>query len=335
MNKVVHGSVAVTPSETNHEVLVQRLLELRTEIDEILAALGRRQIAASAEDVESADERPEQNVASATAHAEPETASTDERLTAPPATGEAQSCEPAMSDTQTADGAVRSRDDLTLVSGIDEELAGRLKGIGIVAFSQIAGWSEQDVAQVSDALGLDRRICKENWIEQAAMLACGKMTVFAGQRSDQVGPPDADAGHDSARQIGEAHILVLEPAAPAHGQPSGDRDLAPTAEVASASKEAAPSAVVISLDAHRETAKVLPATRKSAPARRRVAFAAKLVACLIILVAVGVAMVDRDAWGGAILPIHMSPSNLQVDRPVGDSAPAKGLFEIEGFTLAN
>lgn len=61
-------------------------------------------------------------------------------------------------------------DDLTRIRGIDGALAARLRALGIDGFATIAAWSADEVHRVTAALGLDRRIHRENWIEQAALI---------------------------------------------------------------------------------------------------------------------------------------------------------------------
>lgn len=63
-----------------------------------------------------------------------------------------------------------SRDDLTRIRGIDRELAARLHGLGVTTWDEIAAWRREDVRALTAALGLDGRISRENWIEQAAAL---------------------------------------------------------------------------------------------------------------------------------------------------------------------
>ncbi|MEQ1611939.1 MAG: helix-hairpin-helix domain-containing protein, partial [Hyphomicrobiaceae bacterium] len=65
-------------------------------------------------------------------------------------------------------------DDLTRIRGIDAALAGRLAANGVKSFAAIAAWSHLDVRRISDALGLNREISRQNWIEQAALLSGSK-----------------------------------------------------------------------------------------------------------------------------------------------------------------
>jgi large subunit ribosomal protein L19 len=61
-------------------------------------------------------------------------------------------------------------DDLTRIKGIDAELAGRLNGLGVIKFDQIANFSDDDLANVDETLALNGRIEKEDWVSQAQQL---------------------------------------------------------------------------------------------------------------------------------------------------------------------
>jgi predicted flap endonuclease-1-like 5' DNA nuclease len=67
--------------------------------------------------------------------------------------------------------AVASRDDLQRIRGINSEIERLLNAQGIVRFTQIAGWTPADTDRFNGLLGNPGRIGRENWIEQAAMLA--------------------------------------------------------------------------------------------------------------------------------------------------------------------
>lgn len=72
-----------------------------------------------------------------------------------------------------------SSEQLTLIKGIDSKAAGLLNSNGIHSFSDIAALTADDVAELGRMLGDARRICREGWIEQAALLAAGTQTAFA------------------------------------------------------------------------------------------------------------------------------------------------------------
>ncbi len=89
-------------------------------------------------------------------------------------------------------------DDLENISGIDGALAEKLKAAGVNRFEDIAGWTAADVAKISATLGLRDEISRQNWIEQAAVLAKGNKTAFAKERAaigiQPVASPSDDAG---------------------------------------------------------------------------------------------------------------------------------------------
>lgn len=62
-------------------------------------------------------------------------------------------------------------DDLTRIRGITRKLADALGGLGVTHYATIANWRAEDVARIAGALDLGRQISRQNWIEQAAILA--------------------------------------------------------------------------------------------------------------------------------------------------------------------
>ncbi len=61
-------------------------------------------------------------------------------------------------------------DDLMKIKGLNAELVGRLNGLGVIKFEQIANFSDDDIANVDEALSLDGRVEREKWAEQAQAL---------------------------------------------------------------------------------------------------------------------------------------------------------------------
>jgi large subunit ribosomal protein L19 len=61
-------------------------------------------------------------------------------------------------------------DDLTQIKGISTDLFLRLKQINCIKFEQIANFSDEEIANVDDALNLNGAIEKDNWISQARTL---------------------------------------------------------------------------------------------------------------------------------------------------------------------
>jgi large subunit ribosomal protein L19 len=77
-------------------------------------------------------------------------------------------------------------DDLTRIKGIDAELAARLKGLNCIKFEQIANFSDEDIANLDEALALDGRIEKEDWVGAAQRLV-------AEMAAEEV-PPEEEKG---------------------------------------------------------------------------------------------------------------------------------------------
>jgi predicted flap endonuclease-1-like 5' DNA nuclease len=73
--------------------------------------------------------------------------------------------------------------DLKRISLIDATLEAGLNKLGVRRYDQIAAWLQPDVKRVSEALGLEDRINRENWIEQAQVLAKGGETYYARRRA--------------------------------------------------------------------------------------------------------------------------------------------------------
>lgn len=69
-------------------------------------------------------------------------------------------------------------DDLTKIKGVGLPLALELKKNGITRFEQVANWSDADVAEISKEFGFSGRIERENWMDQAKILAAGDELEF-------------------------------------------------------------------------------------------------------------------------------------------------------------
>ena len=61
-------------------------------------------------------------------------------------------------------------DNLAKIKGLSPELAGQLNGLGVIKFDQIANFSDDDIANVDEALALGGRIEKDDWVGQAQTL---------------------------------------------------------------------------------------------------------------------------------------------------------------------
>ncbi len=75
-----------------------------------------------------------------------------------------------------AAGSVGAADqsNLSLIAGIGPTIEKKLRGAGITTWSQIAAWTEADVAKWDEELALRGRATREEWVEQAKELLAGK-----------------------------------------------------------------------------------------------------------------------------------------------------------------
>lgn len=71
-------------------------------------------------------------------------------------------------------------DDLRKIKGVGPKLVTMLAEQGITSFAQIAAWTESDIERVDATLGRFKgRIIRDQWIEQAKLLASGEETAFS------------------------------------------------------------------------------------------------------------------------------------------------------------
>jgi predicted flap endonuclease-1-like 5' DNA nuclease len=74
-------------------------------------------------------------------------------------------------------------DDLKRIRGIGVLVEKKLNSLGIVHYEQVANWTGADIERISQILDFKGRIERENWIEQARILATGGQTDFS-RRAD-------------------------------------------------------------------------------------------------------------------------------------------------------
>jgi large subunit ribosomal protein L19 len=82
-------------------------------------------------------------------------------------------------------------DELTQIKGVTAELAGRLNGIGVIKFEQIANFSDDDIANVDETLQLEGRMEREDWAGQAQRL-------LAEATAGEVAAGEGEAAADKA-----------------------------------------------------------------------------------------------------------------------------------------
>jgi predicted flap endonuclease-1-like 5' DNA nuclease len=70
-------------------------------------------------------------------------------------------------------------DDLKRIRGIGVLIEKRLNALGITSYEQVANWTKADIDIISSQLDFRGRIERENWVEQARILASGGQTEFS------------------------------------------------------------------------------------------------------------------------------------------------------------
>ena len=91
----------------------------------------------------------------------------------------AASSAPATALLGTGTPRLGSADDLKRIRGIGVLIEKKLNGLGVATYEQIAQWNSADIEAVSQKLDFKGRIERENWIEQARILAAGGQTEFS------------------------------------------------------------------------------------------------------------------------------------------------------------
>ncbi len=87
---------------------------------------------------------------------------------------------PASAPVVTVAAAPATANDLARIKGVGPKLVALLGELGVTTFAQIAGWSDDDVAKIDAQLGRFKgRITRDQWIEQAKLLAVGEEAAFA------------------------------------------------------------------------------------------------------------------------------------------------------------
>ena len=75
--------------------------------------------------------------------------------------------------------APASINDLKRIRGIGVLIEKKLYSMGITSYEQVANWTRADIDRISQILDFKGRIERENWIEQARILASGGQTEFS------------------------------------------------------------------------------------------------------------------------------------------------------------
>jgi predicted flap endonuclease-1-like 5' DNA nuclease len=78
--------------------------------------------------------------------------------------------------------ATAGSDDLSLIKGLGPKLRAQLADMGITSFAQIAAWDDAEIDRIDAQLGrFQGRIRRDNWVEQARLLATGDRSAYEEQ----------------------------------------------------------------------------------------------------------------------------------------------------------
>lgn len=79
---------------------------------------------------------------------------------------------------------------LSLISGVGPTIEKKLRAAGITSWSDIAAWSEADVAKWDEELKLRGRATREEWVAQAKDLLAGKPPRAKADQAEQASGED-------------------------------------------------------------------------------------------------------------------------------------------------
>ncbi len=146
------------------------------------------------------------------------------------------------------------RDNLQRIGGVNTEVEKLLNVQGITRYTQIAHWSKDDTERFDRLLGQSGRIQRENWIEQAQILAKGGDTAYSREfdrraaeagkgeeaprptrladaiRGNQPKPEEArprTSDLSSLRSVRSEGLRSADPSGPASGVPGSGRLVRP------------------------------------------------------------------------------------------------------------
>jgi predicted flap endonuclease-1-like 5' DNA nuclease len=89
---------------------------------------------------------------------------------------------PAITPTVVTPTTTAAVDDLSRIKGIGPKLVALLGELGVTSYAQIATWDAAAIERIDAQLGrFAGRITRDQWVEQAKLLAAGDEAGFAGK----------------------------------------------------------------------------------------------------------------------------------------------------------
>ena len=224
--------------------------------------------------------------------------------------------------------------DLKHIYAIDAATEAALNRLGITRYDAISRWSRGDLDRIAPALGIRRqRMNRENWIEQAQMLATGVATHYARRRAR-----GETASATPSPDQGERRRLVAQPP-PVAAPPAPTRRAAPStppAAIAAGLRGGAPSrapsaGIAASVSAPpRVSERAAFARAEPAAAKRSEPVASPATALPARSGATSARSAPSHPPAAAAIPapVRPTPSPLEPARPVRPP-PATGLDNLQ------
>lgn len=171
--------------------LGQAMGALQQYADDLLAAIERdcRELQSARLDLTATTDTAADAAASApqpAIDAEPIAAEVADRTTAPADIDDDEAPVVDATTTSLPVAIPACQDDFTLIEGIDPATADALTTLGLTTFADLANLYQEDVEEIATVLADRRRIGRECWIEQAAILASGRTTDYVRRMSCRV-----------------------------------------------------------------------------------------------------------------------------------------------------
>lgn len=229
------GTDSVAVADANHDEQADTSEEVSEAADEPSLTESEEEMLASEEEQapesEPEADAPPQSDDDAPAELEPEI---EPALEPQPETADVPEPPPEAEKTDTVVPApvapaalIEDGDDFQRIRAIDSDIEQKLKTRGVVYFEHIAGWSASDVRRIGQELDMPGRIDREQWVEQAQILAKGGETYYSRNRKAML---KAKAEAAPATETKEAPRPTGGPSAPRSDAASPSQ---PTTETAS------------------------------------------------------------------------------------------------------
>jgi predicted flap endonuclease-1-like 5' DNA nuclease len=224
--------------------------------------------------------------------------------------------------------------ELQRIHAIDAATEAALNRLGINRYDAISRWSRGDLDRIAPALGIRRqRMNRENWIEQAQMLATGVETHYARRRArgeTASATPSADQG-ERRRLVAQPPPVAAPPAPTRRAAPS-----MPPAAIAAGPRGGAPSrapsaGIAASVSAPpRVSERAAFARAEPAAAKRSEPVASPATALPARSGATSARSAPSHPPAAAAIPapVRATPSPLEPARPVRPP-PATGLDNLQ------